>query len=141
MNTALWPVLATHHDDPDAMKRPAPLATLTPRKRVKLKLHQPAYLEAVWVLPLLTRCLAEVVAETPWLDLEGAPPRAALALLHDLWDEQLGGYQHQNPDLVTLTLSRAEGYLLWRVWAACELPATDAPSWQAVMADLHHLLS
>ena len=126
-------------EEPVTAARPA-LATLSKSGRVKLKLGQMAYDEACRVVEALAVVFDGDVTQRRNLTPELADTWGSLALLQDTWEYQLEPHQLRQPEVVTVTLSRCEALVLWKLWHYSTIPVTAAPAYAAVMDELQNLL-
>ena len=141
MDTTRYTVPVTDVPDPDAMSPRPALASLTKQKRVKLRLSSMAFEEMNRMMAALVGALNEEIEQHPWLEMASVDSRAGLALLLDVYEGQMQPLVLATPELVTLTLSRCEAHIIWKMWMLLELPATEVPALTAVMHELHYLLS
>lgn len=142
MNTTPIRVPLTHLEDPEAdmpTKRPA-LAKLTPKNKLRLTLSEMAYDEACGWFGDTIAALGQALENDPWTAAQDLLAASEVYLLLDIANTQLQPF-YLNPQRVKLTLSRAEACLLWRVWRAQGLPASQAPALTEALHALHQLLA
>jgi hypothetical protein len=140
METLSHNMPVTDRPDLDAMAPRPALVTLTKARRVKLRLSEEAYHEFCKMAQVLATELGREVDAQPVLNRDSVRSRAGLALLMDLWEDQLKQHQVGTPPLVTLTTSRCEAHELWELWQVLELEPSLTPDLTAVMHELDHLL-
>jgi hypothetical protein len=140
MESLSYNMPVTDRPDPDAMATRPVLATLTKARRVKLRLSEEAYREFCQMVGVLATELGKDVDAQPVLDRSTVRSRAGLALLMDLWEDQLKQHQVGTPPLVTVTTSRCEAHELWELWLVLALEPSQVPGLAAVMHELDHLL-
>lgn len=124
-------------EEPAGATRP-PAASLTKNGMVKLK-HVP-YEEVVRVITSLTHEVGAFVGKSSRLTPEMSESWGSLAMLHDTWEYQVAPHQRRPPGSMTLTISRCEALVLWKLWAYMPLQPHQAPGWAQTMEELHKLL-
>jgi hypothetical protein len=141
MDTTPIRVPVTHLPDPEAdmPKRPV-LAKLTPKNKVRLLLSEMAYDEACGWFGDTIATLGKALESDPWVAAQDLNLASQVYLLLDIAETQLQPY-YLNPQAVKLSLSRAEGSLLWRIYHASGLTPSQAPAFTEVLHALHQLLS
>lgn len=124
----------------EAAMKYRPTVVAAKKGRVHLKLMGTCFQELHEVVGTYSVSLAQLLDNEPWLEYTNAELRACMALLVDVFNYQLEPYITQQPDVVTIKLSRTEAYLFWKVMMADHPPREVFPAFTQLVADLHQIL-
>lgn len=128
-------------EETTAMKY-VPLAHITGKGTVKLKLMGTGFEELCNVMGNALASLNETWEADPWLTLETAEARAAGRLLLDIYETYLERYAvRKAPAVVSISLSQCEANVFWKVLMLYHPPRETHPAFTALMSELHQVLS